>query len=134
MFPDSLFLFLESLFLFLYSPFTFPSQHLPQQLNIYFYPLLYFIDVNKFIWSALGWDPNAKPAETLRQYSRYLVSERLEDDLAQGLLALERNWDGPLLANESVYETLKLFQRMDACASEDDPSAEPVLCVLSLTL
>ena len=29
-------------------------------------------DVNKAIWSALGWDPQAKAVDILREYSRYL--------------------------------------------------------------
>ena len=56
-------------------------------------------DVNKFIWSALGWDPDANVPDILRQYSRYFIGDEYEDSFAQGLLALERNWRGPLAAN-----------------------------------
>ena len=31
-------------------------------------------DVNKIVWSALGWDPAADVLEVLRQYSRYFLS------------------------------------------------------------
>jgi hypothetical protein len=74
-------------------------------------------DVNKIVWSALGWDPEAKVTDILRQYSRYFIRERYADDFAQGLLALERNWQGPLLANESVDCTLKEFQTLERGAS-----------------
>src|SRR5882724_717244 len=47
-------------------------------------------DVNKFIWSALGWDPNANVLGILREYSRYFIGEKYTDDFAQALLALER--------------------------------------------
>jgi hypothetical protein len=77
-------------------------------------------DVNKAVWSALGWDPDARVIDILRDYSRYFVGERYTDDFAQGLLALERNWQGPLLANESVCTTLAQFRSMERSASPQD--------------
>jgi len=77
-------------------------------------------DVNKIIWSCLGWDPDAEVIDILRQYSRYFIGERYEDDFARGLLALERNWQGPLLTNESVYTTLQQFQDMEKAAGPQD--------------
>lgn len=74
-------------------------------------------DVNKVVWSALGWDPEASVVDVLRQYSRYFIGPEYEDDFAQGLLALERNWRGPLLANEAVFTTLGQFQQMERGAS-----------------
>jgi hypothetical protein len=74
-------------------------------------------DVNKFVWSGLGWDPNASVIDILRQYSRYFIGDRYQDDFAQGLMALERNWQGPLLTNESVFETLNQFCAMEKTAS-----------------
>ena len=56
-------------------------------------------DVNKFVWNALGWDQETPVVETLRQYSRFFLGERYTDTFAQGLLALEKNWEGPLLTN-----------------------------------
>ena len=77
-------------------------------------------DVNKFIWSGLGWDPDARVVDILRQYSRYFIGERYTDDFAQGLLALERDWQGPLLANESVDVTLQQFQALEKKATPAD--------------
>jgi hypothetical protein len=74
-------------------------------------------DVNKVIWSALGWDPNADIATILREYSRYFISNRCADAFAQGLLALEHNWEGPLATNEGVYTTLQQFQDMERVAT-----------------
>jgi len=70
-------------------------------------------DVNKIIWSCLGWDPEMKVEDILREYSRYFISPRYEEKFARGLLALEENWKGSTLANEGVFETLKLFQQME---------------------
>jgi hypothetical protein len=74
-------------------------------------------DVNKFIWSALGWDPDSKPIDILREYSRYFIGEKFTESFAQGLMALERNWRGPLATNDGVYTTLRQFEAMDKAAS-----------------
>jgi hypothetical protein len=70
-------------------------------------------DVNKFIWSGLGWDPSADVSGILRQYSRYFIGPDFEDSFAEGLAALERNWRGPLQKNDSVAEVLRRFQEIE---------------------
>jgi hypothetical protein len=77
-------------------------------------------DVNKIVWSALGWDPDANVSDILRQYSRYFISDRFADGFAQGLLALERNWAGPLLTNSGVDSTLQQFQEMERAATPSE--------------
>ena len=77
-------------------------------------------DVNKFVWSGLGWDPTTDVLQILREYSRYFIGERYTDSFAQGLLALERNWRGPLAANSSVDTTLEQFQAMERAAAPRD--------------
>ncbi|HEV8147134.1 MAG TPA: hypothetical protein VGP79_12170, partial [Bryobacteraceae bacterium] len=74
-------------------------------------------DVNKFVWSGLGWDPNGDVLGILREYSRYFIGEKYTDDFAQALLALERNWRGPLATNDGVYTTLAQVQAMERAAS-----------------
>ena len=44
-------------------------------------------DVNKIVWSALGWDPDAREIDILREYGRYFIGPRFADGFAQGLLA-----------------------------------------------
>jgi hypothetical protein len=77
-------------------------------------------DVNKIVWSGLGWDPKADVLQILREYSRYFIGSGYTDSFAQGVLALERNWRGPLAANASVYTTLEQFQAMERAASPRD--------------
>jgi hypothetical protein len=77
-------------------------------------------DVNKMVWSALGWDPDAKVPDVLREYGRYFIGDRFADDFAQGLLNLERNWNGPLLSNEGVESTLVQFRTMEKKAAPAD--------------
>src|SRR5262249_31093730 len=75
---------------------------------------------NKIIWSSLGWDPSADVREIFRQYSAYFIGERYRDSFANGFLALEQNWRGPLLTNESVYTTLQQFRELEKTASPRD--------------
>ena len=74
-------------------------------------------DVNKFIWSSLGWDPGADVAEILRQYERALIGDEFNGRFAEGLLELEQNWRGPLLSNDSVEKTFNRFQQLEREAS-----------------
>jgi hypothetical protein len=73
-------------------------------------------DVNKAVWSALGWDPDVDVTAVLRDYGRYFIGPDRADGFAQGLLALERNWRGPLLTNSAVDVTLAQFQEMERTA------------------
>src|SRR5258708_5076588 len=74
-------------------------------------------DVNKIVWSALGWDPDVRVIDVLRQFSGYFIGEDFADSFAQGLLALERGWRGPLATNEGVYTTLEQFQTMERAST-----------------
>ncbi|MFB3784983.1 MAG: hypothetical protein ACE15F_01300 [bacterium] len=74
-------------------------------------------DVNKFIWSRLSWDPDADVVEILRDYGRFFIGASHADAFAQGLLALENNWRGPLLSNSGVDIALHQFQSMEKSAS-----------------
>ena len=74
-------------------------------------------DVNKFIWSGLGWERERNVVDILRDYSRFFIGPDYVDSWAQGMLALERNWRGPLAQNEGIYTTLQQFQAMERAAS-----------------
>jgi hypothetical protein len=62
-------------------------------------------DVNKMIWSSLGWNPDADVTDILRDYGRYFIGYREAETFAQGLLGLEKNWRGPLAENAGVETT-----------------------------
>ena len=70
-------------------------------------------DVNKVVWSMLGWDPQKPLEEILKDYSRYFFGHGLEEKVAAGILALEKNWYGPLKENGSVETTLAYWQGLD---------------------
>ena len=79
-------------------------------------------DVNKAVWSGLGWNPDTEVVEILRDYGRCFVGPRFTEGFAQGLLALERNWQGPLLTNAGVETTLQQFQAMERAAGPRERS------------
>ena len=75
-------------------------------------------DVNKFVWSGQDWDPSTPVLETLRDYARFFIGSQYTEGVAQGLLALERNFRGPLLSNEHVQGTLQQWQAMEKSAPD----------------
>lgn len=74
-------------------------------------------DVNKFVWSALGWNPETHVTDVLRDFSRYFFGQPFAEGFAQGLLDLESNWRGPLATNDGVTVTLAGFRDMESKAS-----------------
>lgn len=76
-------------------------------------------DVNKFVWSALGWSTQADPMATVREYARYFAGSDgfHSDDFARGIVSLEQNWEGPLATNISVDATLHRFEKMQQTAT-----------------
>jgi hypothetical protein len=74
-------------------------------------------DVNKCIWSGLGWDPNIPISDLLRQYADYFVGQRHGEAFAKGLLGLEQNWRGSLETNQNIEAALARFRAMERGAS-----------------
>jgi hypothetical protein len=74
-------------------------------------------DVNKCVWSALGWDERADVRDILREYARYFIGPEYEERFADGLLALEKNWVGPVLKNAGIDGTLNAFRAMEKSAT-----------------
>lgn len=74
-------------------------------------------DVNKMLWSALGWNPDADVRSILEDYSRFFLGPEVAVGFAEGLLALERNWTGALATNTGIDTTLQQFQAMERTAT-----------------
>jgi len=74
-------------------------------------------DVNKFVWSGLGWNPEASVRDLLVEYSRFFFGADLAVSMTEALLALERNWIGPLIANSAVDTTLQQLRDLERNAT-----------------
>jgi hypothetical protein len=87
-------------------------------------------DVNKVIWSARGWDPQADVREILKDYARVFFRPDLAEPVADGILALEKNWEGALSRNGAVESTLSHWQNLEAKAPELKGNWRWQLCLL----
>ncbi len=74
-------------------------------------------DVNKMIWSSLGWNPDENVTEILRDYASYFIDSQVREQFSQGLLSLEHNWRGALADNQGVDITLDQFREMEKKAT-----------------
>ena len=55
--------------------------------------------------------------QVMREYARYFIGPAVESEFAAGLLNLEQDWRGPLLANAGVDQTLLAFQTLERAAT-----------------
>ena len=67
-------------------------------------------DMNKFLWSALGWDSKAEVKDILREYGKAFFGDEHGAAVAKGLMMLEENWVGPILENDGIERTLAHWQ------------------------
>ncbi len=74
-------------------------------------------DVNKFVWSSLAWDSRQTVLDVLRDFAHFFIGSQEGEGFAQGLMHLERNWEGPLATNASVEVTLERFQDIERSCS-----------------
>ena len=70
-------------------------------------------DINKFVWGDQDWDPETNVIETLRDYSRLFIHPDFSDEIAQGIMAQEANWQGPLAANTQVDVTFRQWRQLE---------------------
>lgn len=70
-------------------------------------------DVNKFVLSDQDWDASTPVIETLRDYCRLFIGPDHADEIADGFLALEKNWEGPLATNNQVEVTLDQWRHLE---------------------
>lgn len=70
-------------------------------------------DVNKFVWTALGWDPDQELDDIMLDYARFFFGWDIAEQVRTGLYMLEDNFSGSLAANDGVKETFKLWKSLE---------------------
>jgi hypothetical protein len=71
-------------------------------------------DVNKVVFTMLGWNPQREAREMLVEYARFHFSTPHAATIADAILALEGNWKGPLEDNGGVEATLAAWEKLGA--------------------
>ena len=71
-------------------------------------------DVNKVVWSQMGWDPEKDVRQVMVEYSRFFFGSDVAEAGADGILALERNWVGPVEENGGIETTFAFWQNLES--------------------
>jgi hypothetical protein len=87
-------------------------------------------DVNKIVWSALAWDPDADIRAILIEYCRLFFGPEIAEEACDGILALERNWEGALATNGGVEATFALWQTLEQKAPDLRDNWRWQMCLL----
>lgn len=87
-------------------------------------------DMNKAVWSRLGWDPATEPRQTCLEYANLFFGPAVAERAADGILALEKNWEGVLADNGGVDATLLLWQALEAVSPRLGGNWRWQLCLL----
>lgn len=87
-------------------------------------------DFNKALWSALAWDPAQEPRSIAIDYARQYFRSDVAETAADGILCLERNWEGAAAQNGGIDATLALWQGLEARAPELAGNWRWQLCLL----
>ncbi len=70
-------------------------------------------DVNKVVWSQMGWNPEKPVQDVLEEYSRFFFGPSVAKAGADGILGLERNWVGPIEENGGIETTFAFWQNLE---------------------
>ena len=78
-------------------------------------------DVNKFVWSALGWDPDQDVADILREYSGYFIGPQHREGFCPGTVRA-----GTQLAWPAAHQLASRMSRSPSFRSWSVPRRRPI--------
>ncbi len=70
-------------------------------------------DVNKVVWSQMGWDTKNDVRNIIVEYCRFFFGYAIAEEAADAILALEQNWVGPAKDNKGIGKTLSSWKKME---------------------
>jgi hypothetical protein len=75
-------------------------------------------DVNKFVWTALGWDPDRDLDEIMLDYARFFFGWEIAEQVREGLFLMEDAFNGPLAENDGVEKNFALWRSLEKSADD----------------
>ncbi len=75
-------------------------------------------DINKFTWTALGWDPDRDVNDIMLEYARFFFGWDIAEQVRDGLFMLEENFSGSLADNDGVEKTFALWKSLEDNADD----------------
>lgn len=69
-------------------------------------------DINKFVWSDMDFFPDTELSDTLSDYARLFFPGADTKKAVNGILGLEKNWEGDPAENPHIETTLSFFEKM----------------------
>lgn len=75
-------------------------------------------DLNKMIWTAMGWNPDTDVAEIVKEYGRVFFGDTYAEEIARGIWMLDSNWRAPGLQGDGIEATLAHWLKVEAQAGE----------------
>ncbi len=70
-------------------------------------------DVNKILWSLISWSDKYTIRDILKEYSNYFFGSAVAEQAADGILSLEKNWQGPIADNGAIASTLTQWKQLE---------------------
>ncbi len=70
-------------------------------------------DLNKIVWSAVGWAPDMPIKDILLEYGRVFFGGQEAEPIAKGLRMLEDNWRGPVAENLGLEAALRHWRALE---------------------
>lgn len=90
-------------------------------------------DVNKALWSALDFNPDKPVREIIEEYARLFFYGADTKKAADGILGLEKNWEGKPEDNPSVDFTYDTFVQLGRECPDLNERWRYILCMLRAT-
>ena len=71
-------------------------------------------DVNKIVWSQMAWNTKNDVRNVVVEYCSFFFGSGIASEAADGILALEQNWVGPITGNALIGKTLAQWKKLEA--------------------
>jgi hypothetical protein len=84
-------------------------------------------DVNKIVWTQLGWSATIPVETILSDYARWFLHQEGPQNTrtVRAILGLEQDWTGPLATNPQISRTRQLFSTLEQASTSRQTAHNP---------